>query len=114
MAAVMTLGVVVSITIYALSTNQDYTMWGGLVFVFLTVFFLSILFFFILPFENTWEYSRYNSFVGGLGAFLASFYIIYDTQLIAGGKRFEITMDDYIIGALILYIDIIRLFLYIL
>jgi FtsH-binding integral membrane protein len=34
--------------------------------------------------------------------------------MIVGGKRFEISYDDYIFAALILYIDIIRLFLYIL
>jgi FtsH-binding integral membrane protein len=48
-----------------------------------------------------------------------SLYLIYDTQLIMGGKvhnlvnlkRYELDMDDYIIGALLLYVDIIVLFL---
>lgn len=39
------------------------------------------------------------------------FYLIYDTQLIVGGKRRELTVDDYVIGALILYLDIIIIFL---
>jgi FtsH-binding integral membrane protein len=38
------------------------------------------------------------------------FYLIYDTQLIVGGKRYELDYDDYIIGALMIYIDIIALF----
>ena len=39
------------------------------------------------------------------------FYIIYDTQLIVGGRKHELSYDDYIIGALMLYVDIIGLFL---
>lgn len=42
---------------------------------------------------------------------LYGFYLIYDTQLIIGGRHSELEIDDYIIGALIIYIDIIVLFL---
>lgn len=38
-------------------------------------------------------------------------YLIYDTQLIVGGKSHELSVDDYIVGALNLYIDIISIFL---
>ena len=38
-------------------------------------------------------------------------YLIYDTQLIVGGRRRELTLDDYVIGALILYLDIIKIIL---
>jgi FtsH-binding integral membrane protein len=31
-----------------------------------------------------------------------------------GGKRYGLTMDDYIIAALMIYLDIIMIFLYIL
>ena len=41
-------------------------------------------------------------------------FIVYDTQLIAGGRYQELSYDDYILGALLLYIDIIGLFIYIL
>ena len=46
--------------------------------------------------------------------FLIVFYglfLIYDTQLIAGGKKHELSYDDYVVGALLLYIDIMMLFL---
>jgi FtsH-binding integral membrane protein len=50
-----------------------------------------------------------------LGAILAGILLIIDTQMIVGGERsFQISMDDYVLGALVLYVDIIRLFLYIL
>jgi FtsH-binding integral membrane protein len=45
---------------------------------------------------------------------LFGIYLIIDTQLIIGGKRLELSLDDYVIGALILYMDIIQIFLYLL
>jgi protein lifeguard len=53
-------------------------------------------------------------FYCSLGVIIFGIYIIIDIQMIVGGKRFEISYDDYIFAALILYIDIIRLFLYVL
>jgi FtsH-binding integral membrane protein len=47
-------------------------------------------------------------------AAIYSVYLIIDTQLIIGGREKELTMDNYVLGAVILYIDIIRLFLEIL
>ena len=43
-------------------------------------------------------------------------YLVYDTQLIIGGedKYAEIENDDYILAAMILYLDIINIFIYIL
>ena len=38
-------------------------------------------------------------------------YLVYDTQLIAGAHKYSLEIDDYIIGAMILYVDIITLFL---
>lgn len=49
-----------------------------------------------------------------LGTMLFGIYLIIDTQLIIGGKRLELSLDDYVIGALILYMDIIQIFLYLL
>lgn len=42
-------------------------------------------------------------------------YLIFDTQLIIGGRhKFAITPEEYIFAALTLYVDVITLFLYIL
>ena len=49
-----------------------------------------------------------------LGVFIYGFYLIYDTQLIMGRFGNEYAIDDYIIAALNIYIDIIQMFLYIL
>lgn len=41
-------------------------------------------------------------------------YIVMDIQLIVGSKKRKLSIDDYVIGAMILYIDIIQLFIYLL
>ena len=43
-----------------------------------------------------------------------SIYVIIDTQRMLGGKHQSLSLDDYILGAIILYVDIISLFLKIL
>jgi FtsH-binding integral membrane protein len=55
----------------------------------------------------------YNLYCG-LGAVMMGIYIIYDTQLIVGEKSEKFSIDDYVFAAVCLYIDIVRLFLYIL
>ncbi len=50
-----------------------------------------------------------------LGVIVFSIYIVIDTKLIIGGnRRFQLSTDDYVVGALLLYIDIIELFMYLL
>lgn len=52
-----------------------------------------------------------------LGLVFYSVYLIIDTMQIVGGKSaggYALDMDEYIMGALMLYIDIIMIFIYIL
>jgi protein lifeguard len=103
-AAVSTVGITVGVTIYACTTKTDYTMCGPLLFV------LGFAFVFICPFffflSNT-----AHVFFAYIGVILFSFYLLFDTQLIMGGKRYELSIDDYIMAAMILYLDIINIFL---
>ena len=112
-AAALTAAVVVGVTIYAFTTKTDYTMCGPIVFVIsmiiLTGFLLAI---FLSPWTG---YKTMNLIWCCLGAFLFSFYLLCDTQMILGGKhKRQFEEDDYILAALILYLDIINMFLYIL
>lgn len=52
--------------------------------------------------------------VAGLGAFLISLYMMFDLQLIMGGRRGELSPEEYILAATLLYIDIIQIFQYML
>ncbi len=104
----MTAGMTLGLTVYALTTKADFTvMWAGI-----WMFGFSILMFglFAIIFQSEVLYMFYCVLV----VVLFGFYLIIDTQLILGGKRYELSEDEYILGALILYIDIIIIFLYLL
>ena len=50
-----------------------------------------------------------------LGALIFCLYLVFDTQMMLGGKhKYAISPEEYIFAALNLYLDIINLFLYIL
>ena len=52
---------------------------------------------------------------GSLGALVFSLYIVYDTQLMMGGKhKYALSPEEYIFAALNIYLDVVQLFMYIL
>ena len=52
---------------------------------------------------------------GSIGALIFSLYIVYDTQLMMGGKhKYALSPEEYIFAALNIYLDVINLFRYIL
>lgn len=53
-------------------------------------------------------------FIAAGGALLVSLYMVFDLQLIMGGRSLEISPEEYIMASLTLYIDIINLFQYML
>ncbi len=69
---------------------------------------MSLIFFFVFSAKAM------NAIYCGIGVLIYSIYLVIDTQLIMGGKRYELEIDDYILAAFILYTDIIMIFLYIL
>ena len=54
----------------------------------------------------------WHNLLCALGVILFGLYIVIDTQMIVGNKKYKLGLDDYAVGALILYIDIIGIFLY--
>ena len=42
---------------------------------------------------------------------LYSFYLIIDTQLIMGDRKYQMKLDNYLMGATLLYANIVGLFL---
>ena len=107
-AAVTTAGMTLGITVYAYTTKTDFTLCGPILFVVGFAFAFASLFFVF------YKGSKLHIVWCVLGVILFSFYLLFDTQLILGGKRYEIEIDDYIIGAIILYTDIITIFIYLL
>ncbi|TNV75845.1 hypothetical protein FGO68_gene6728 [Halteria grandinella] len=104
-AASMTGILVTGLTVYAMTTKTDFTFLYGFG-VSLVMCLLSMLLFTVFAaFQMRTMYCAF-------GVLLFSIYLIVDTQLIV--SKYGLDNDDYILGAIILYMDIIQIFLYIL
>jgi FtsH-binding integral membrane protein len=110
LAVGITTVVTVGLTIFALQTKWDFTTMGGILFVFLIVFFIFGIF------AAIFRDNRILTLVYAcVGAMLFSFYLVYDIQLMMGGKhKYSISPEEYIFAALNLYTDIVNIFMYIL
>jgi len=109
-AAIMTCGCVLGLTLFACQTKYDFTMFGGILCSMCFVLIMSMMVLWWFPVNQT-----LNLVYSGLGALLMCFFIVYDTQLMLGGKhKLAIGLDEYVFAALNLYLDIINLFLYLL
>ena len=74
---------------------------------------INICFKYIIIFSFTYRYAIIA--YGAAGALVFMVYIVYDTQLMIGGKhKYSLDPEEYVFAALNLYLDIINLFLYLL
>ncbi|XP_055347483.1 protein lifeguard 1-like [Paramacrobiotus metropolitanus] len=101
--------VVIALTIFALQTKWDFTTLGGMLVVFVMVL---LLFGIIAIFVQS---NILNIVYASLAALIFGFYLVFDIQLMLGGKhKYSISPEEYIFAALSLYIDIVLLFMEIL
>ncbi|XP_006824024.2 protein lifeguard 2-like [Saccoglossus kowalevskii] len=101
-------GVCLGVTIFSIQTKFDFTTCGS-------VLFMCSLALFLFGFICIFTYNNILQTVyAGLGALLFSAFLAFDTQLIIGGKRYEISPEDYVFAALNLYIDMVYIFLFLL
>ncbi|XP_066969702.1 protein lifeguard 3-like isoform X6 [Macrobrachium rosenbergii] len=106
---VMTIGITCAIcfliTLFATQTKYDFTGCG----IYLFVISMILLIFGIIA---IFTYSKilYTVYSAGI-ALLFSAYLVYDTQMIVGGRKHELSAEEYIYGALVLYLDVINIFL---
>ena len=109
MAVGITTAVCLGLTLFAFQTKWDFTMCGG--FLFVAVIILLLFGIISMFFYNKIVILVYAS----LGALIFSIYLVYDTQMMMGGKhKYSISPEEYIFAALNLYLDIINIFMYIL
>ena len=108
------------LTLYALQTKYDYTTKGNYLLV-------CLLGLFMMGFMAPWiglisddKQDKINNIFNIVysvgGTVLFSFYIVYDTQLIVGGKhrRIQFSENDFALATISLYTDIVNLFLFVL
>jgi len=106
----ITAGVTLGLTLFAFQTKIDFTACGGMLCALLMILMVAG---FILVFVGTSKIAMIG--YGSAGALIFSLYIVYDTQLMMGGKhKYSLDPEEYIFASLNLYLDIINLFMYIL
>jgi protein lifeguard len=101
--------VCLALTLFAFQTKWDFTVMGGILFVasvILLIFGIVAIFY---------KGKIIQLVYASAGALLFSIYLIYDTQMMMGGDhKYSISPEEYVFAALMLYMDIINIFLFIL
>ena len=96
----------IAMTVYGFVTDFDITVfWSVLFGASIALLVLCIILIFV-------SCKPLFIFVCFLGVTLGLVYVAYDTQLIIGGRKYEISTDDYIPAAMMLFVDFMTIFLY--
>ncbi|KAM5179905.1 protein lifeguard 2 [Mantella aurantiaca] len=100
--------VCIAVTLFSFQSKVDFTSCHGILFVLVMVLFFSGLFLAILiPFQYVpWLHAVYAT----LGAIVFTLFLAFDTQVLMGSRRFTLSPEEYIFGALNIYLDIIYIF----
>ena len=104
----LTLALVIGLKLYAIFTGNNITMCRG------TLASLSLIKLVLDIIGAFYTSVFYQALDNSCGLFFFSLYLIYDTQLVIGKNKKFISTDNYIVGALMIYIDIVSLFINIL
>jgi len=95
------------VTAYAFFTKIDFNVMRGMCFVlamaFMWYFIMSLIF-------GLWL----TTFWAALMVCLYGLFLLCDTQLIIKSGRHGLSVDDYVVGAMLIYSDIIMIFIYLL
>lgn len=100
--------VCLSVTIFSFQSKFDFTSYQGVLFVLLMVLFLGgLVLAVILPYQYVpWLHAIYAL----LGAGIFTMFLALDTQMLMGNRRYSLSPEEYIFGALNIYLDIIYIF----
>lgn len=111
MAVGITAALCLGLTLFSFQTKIDFTGIGIYLFAATWILFLfgilAIVFF-------ARDYPVVHTVYSALIALLFSFYLIYDTQQIMGGKKYAISPEEHVYASVQLYIDVVYIFLAIL
>jgi len=113
-AMAITAGVTLAISLFAIQTKIDFTMCSGLIFAMamvLMLFGLACLITYLIV-GNTFATYVLSIVYGALAALVFSLFLVFDTQMVVGGKnrKHSLSPEEYISGALHIYLDIVYLF----
>ncbi|NP_001072357.1 protein lifeguard 2 [Xenopus tropicalis] len=104
--------VCMSVTLFSFQSKIDFTSCQGVLFVLSMVLLFSGIFLVILiPFQYIpWLHAVYAV----IGAIVFTMFLAFDTQMLMGSRRYSLSPEEYIFGALNIYLDIIYIFSFLL
>ncbi|KAK7884296.1 hypothetical protein WMY93_027419 [Mugilogobius chulae] len=96
------------VTLCSFQTKFDITLYQGVLFVFCIVMFISgLVLALVIPFNYVpWLDVTYAV----LGAILFTLFLMFDTQLLMGNKRYGMSPEEHVFATLCIYMDIIYIF----
>lgn len=106
---IITTGTTTSLILYSFIATTDFTeYYTYMVAIFMCLFFIGFVNIF---FNNT----IIQIIISGGGALVFACFIVFDMQMILGQKhiKYKYSVDDFILAAMCLYLDVINMFLYI-
>ena len=106
---IITTGTTTSLILYSFIATTDFTeYYTYVVAIFMCLIFIGIVNIF---FNNT----IIQIIISGGGALIFACFIVFDMQMILGQKhiKYKYSIDDFILAAMSLYLDVINMFLYI-
>ncbi|KAK4023793.1 hypothetical protein OUZ56_009191 [Daphnia magna] len=108
-AAGICTAVCLALTLFSMQTKWDFTAMGGILLALVVVLLMAGIV--AICVRGKIMQIIYAS----LGALVFSAYLVFDTQLMLGGKhKYSISPEEYIFAALNLYLDIVNIFIYVL
>ncbi|KAL4498014.1 hypothetical protein ABPG72_014871 [Tetrahymena utriculariae] len=108
-AGFLTAGATILLFLYACTTKKDITIMNSLFFLLISsISLVSLINFFFFKIELLAMLIQFATVL------IYSLYLIYDIQLIMGNKTLQLDIDNYILGSLMIYVDIVQIFLKIL
>ena len=106
---IITTGTTTSLILYSFIASTDFTeYYTYIVAIFMSLFFIGFV---NIIFHNT----IIQIIISGGGALIFACFIVFDMQMILGQKhiKYKYSVDDFILAAMSLYLDVINMFLYI-
>uniref|UniRef100_A0A8C9SPZ4 Transmembrane BAX inhibitor motif containing 1 n=1 Tax=Scleropages formosus TaxID=113540 RepID=A0A8C9SPZ4_SCLFO len=108
----ITVIVCICVTVFCFQTKVDFTSCGGFFCVLgIVVMVTGIITAIVLSFKYIfWLHMLYAA----IGAIAFTLFLAYHTQLLIGNRKHSISPEEYVFGALSLYVDVIQIFVFLL
>ncbi|CAD5114352.1 DgyrCDS3490 [Dimorphilus gyrociliatus] len=108
--------VCLAVTIFAMQTKFDITVCSSMLFSLLLVFLLfgfGVMIVYAVGVDNKTRWILQLVY-GSLGTLIFTMFLAYDTQMLMGGRKYELSEEEYVYASLQIYLDVVYIFLLIL